>query len=350
MKPNTSLCRLAPVAALLVVAGCSSNSSAPTDTNAASPAPVDTSAPASTEASEKSYTGAPVTPPKGFGNAQGRVMWNGKPAAGILVRLCDDIGLIGGCSGKTYSAKTDKDGNFTVDKVPPGDYAIAVQIFDTDMFLYKTAGIISAKKFHIDADKTLDLSVTNLYKLDLQVLSPKAGETVKTGLPKLSWKAYPGATEYEVYLSAKGSSGQTLKSAAPSVTPDTPLLNGAYEYTVKAKTADGTEIAETHEAVPFKVTGQAGSTKLTLLTPKSNAVVPAGPVVFSWEKHPLADGYQIYLNAANGTTPILSYENVPGTTYTPAQTLAPGQYFWNVQAMSKGQKVADADLQSFTVK
>src|SRR5687767_435553 len=87
-----------------------SSSNGKTAANAAAPDTASTSA-------ERSHTGTAVKPAAGFGNAQGRVLWNEKPAAGVAVQLCEKISFIGGCSGKTYAAKTDSQGNYTVDKV-----------------------------------------------------------------------------------------------------------------------------------------------------------------------------------------------------------------------------------------
>lgn len=334
-------------------AGSSTDNSTNTATaNSTPPNAASVSQTPATETSERSSTAPPVKPPPGFGNAQGRVLWNEKGAAGILVRLCGDISMVGGCTGKTYSAKTDKDGNYTVDKVPPGDYSLAVRIFDTDAFVYPTSGILSAAKFHIDKDKTLDIRATNLYKTDLQIVSPKAGEVVKTGSPKLTWKAYPGAAEYEVTLSSSGSENQTIKTASNSASPDQPLLNGDYTWKIEANNANGVKIAETNDSTPFKVTGQTGSNKVELTYPVLNSTVPGAGLKFTWKAHPLANGYQIYLNKVGGSSAILSFENVNGTdtSYPMTQTLDAGTYYWSINAMRDGKKLAASDLQSFKVK
>jgi hypothetical protein len=269
-----------------------------------------------------------------------------------VVQLCEKISFVGGCSGKTYTAKTDANGNYTIDKVPPGSYSLAVRIFDTDSFVYPTDGLISAAKYEIEEGKTLDIRATNLFKTDLQIVSPKAGEVVKTGSPKLRWKAYPGAATYEVSLGSEGGGAETqnLKTASTEVAPETPLLNGNYSWMVTARNANGIKLAETHSRSPFKVAGQKGSSKVVLTAPRPDAAVAGSSVTFSWQAHPLANGYQIYLNAATGTEAILAFEKVDGTTYKLAKPLAPGQYFWSITATRDGQKVAASELQPFRVK
>jgi len=132
-------------------------------------------------------------PPAGMGNAIGRVLFDGKGAPGIEVQLCEEMRLIGGCSGKSYQGKTNKDGFYVIDKVKPGEYALAVRVFNSNSFIYPTAGILSAAKFKIEKDQSLAVRTVNLWKTNLQIASPPNGGTVKTDKPKLSWKAYPNA-------------------------------------------------------------------------------------------------------------------------------------------------------------
>ncbi|RYX80981.1 hypothetical protein EON83_26255 [bacterium] len=348
---------LLPFMGAFVVAGCNSssggtsNSSVVAANTAGGSGDVTTTA-APTEEPLRSNTGAQVKPPAGLGNAQGRVLWNEKPASGIKVQLCETVSFIGGCGGKTFTATTDKDGNYTVDKVAPGEYGLAVQVFDTDTFVYPTSGILSAAKYTIVAGETLDIRATNLFKTDLQTISPKVGETVKSGTPELSWKPYQGATEYEVRLSPKGSGAemQSMKTSETKVAPENPLLNGDYKWEVVARNANGVKIAETRSETPFKVAGQAGSAKIVLESPRVGTSVVGNGLVLKWQKHPLADVYQIYLNAENGKTPILSFEEVQTNSYTVSKTLESGLYFWSVNAKRGGKQVAASELESFRVK
>ncbi|RYG60401.1 carboxypeptidase regulatory-like domain-containing protein [bacterium] len=332
----------------ITLVGCGSKTEAPTSNGSA---PVSSSASASAE-TERSSSAAAVKPPKGFGNAQGRVFWNEKPAANIKATLCETISFVSGCSGKTYTARTDKDGNYTIDKVPPGDYGLAIQVFDTDNFVYPTNGLLSAAKFAVKDGETLDIRATNLYKTDLQIATPKAGEVVKTSLPKLTWKPYAGATNYEITLMTAGGSGgsQNLKSSATTVSPETPLLNGSYQWEVVARNANGIKIASTATATPFKVVGQAGSTKVDIVIPKVEAKLSGVGVKFQWKAHPLAQGYQIYLAASGAKDPILAFKKVDGTQYALDQTLKAGDYYWTVAAVRDGKHFAQSEINPFTVQ
>src|SRR3954451_6111986 len=120
-----------------------------------------------------------VKPAPGTGNVQGKVLYNGAPVENIEVKLCETFSrFLSGCGGKTYTAKTDKDGDFVITNVPPKEYeGLTVRVFDTDSYVFETTGIagISSEKYNVVADKTLFVRPTHLFKGDLQVTNPKAG-------------------------------------------------------------------------------------------------------------------------------------------------------------------------------
>src|SRR5438045_4393162 len=99
-----------------------------------------------------------VKPAPGTGNVQGKVLYNGAPVENIEVKLCEKFSrFLSGCGGKTYTAKTDKDGDYVITNVEPKEYeGLTVRVFDTDSYVFATAGIagISAAKYSVVADKT----------------------------------------------------------------------------------------------------------------------------------------------------------------------------------------------------
>src|SRR6185503_1919147 len=145
-----------------------------------------------------------VKPAPGTGNVQGKVLYNNAPVENINVRLCETFSrFLNGCGGKIYTAKTDKDGDFVITNVPPKEYeGLTVQIFDTDSYVFATTGIgIAQAKYNVEADKTLFVKPTHLFKGDLQVTNPKAGSTVSGENLELQWQAYPDAAYYKFSLS-----------------------------------------------------------------------------------------------------------------------------------------------------
>ena len=142
-----------------------------------------------------------VKPAPGTGNVQGKVLFNGNPVENIEVKLCETFNrFLGGCGGKTFTARTDKDGDYVITNVEPKVYeGLLARVFDTDSFIFATTGIggLSANKYEVTADKTLFVSPTNLYKGDLKLLNPKAGSKVSAQGLELKWEAYPDAAYYK---------------------------------------------------------------------------------------------------------------------------------------------------------
>src|SRR5437016_1525459 len=103
-----------------------------------------------------------VKPAPGTGNVQGKVLYNGKPVENIQVKLCETFSrFVSGCGGKIYTAQTDKAGDYVITNVEPKVYeGLTVRVFDTDSYIFATAGIagLSATKYDVTADKTLFVS------------------------------------------------------------------------------------------------------------------------------------------------------------------------------------------------
>src|SRR4029453_6509497 len=181
-----------------------------------------------------------VKPAPGTGNVQGKVFYNSKPAEGIEVKLCESFNrFLGGCSGKEFTAKTDKDGDYVITNVPPKTYdTILARVFDTDSSIFATSGIagISATKYEVVADKTLFVNTTHLFKSDLKLTHPKAAEKVSaTGL-ELRWESYPDAAYYKLSVRPNDhmvTSPYTNKRVdGTSFTLDQPLQKGTYRWQV----------------------------------------------------------------------------------------------------------------------
>lgn len=203
-----------------------------------------------------------VKPAPGTGNVQGKVLFNGKPVEGIEVKLCEKFNqFFGGCSGKTYTAKTDADGDYVVTNIPPATYeGLMARVFDTDSYIFATTGIagLASAKYEVAADKTLFVRPTNLFKSDLKVLNPKAGSKVSAAGLELKWQEYPDAAYYKLSLYPSDSSvtspyiGQRVE--ATSFAADKPLPKGEYRIQLEAYNEDDQKLAESARDVKFTVT------------------------------------------------------------------------------------------------
>ena len=188
---------------LIGLAGCGNSATTPANEVSGTATSGTASAPA--PAATEEVAAAPQTelakPAAGTGNVQGQVLWNDQPAANIEVTLSEKFSSFLGASGKSYTARTSKDGYFVIKNVPPKEYeGLTARVFDTPMLVFMQSGILKAKKYTVEADKTLFIDPTHLFKSDLKVLAPKASETVKAGTATIKWQPYAGASYYKFSL------------------------------------------------------------------------------------------------------------------------------------------------------
>ena len=129
-------------------------------------------------------------------------MYNSKPVENIEVKLCETFSpYLGGCGGKTYPERTDKNGDYVITNVVPKVYeGLLARVFDTDSYIFASSWIggLGSTKYEVSPNKTLFVSPTNLFKNDLKLLNPKAG--ARTGAPnlELKWGAIPGGRLLQV--------------------------------------------------------------------------------------------------------------------------------------------------------
>ena len=202
-----------------------------------------------------------VKPAPGTGNVQGKVLYNNAPVENIEVKLCETFSrFISGCGGQTYTAKTDKDGDFVITNVPPKEYqGLTVRVFDTDSYVFATTGIagIAASKYNVEADKTLFVIPTHLFKGDLKVTNPKAGSTVSGQDLELTWEAYPDAAYYKLTLYPDNHqitppyTKERVDTASFKV--NKPLEKGTYRYQVEAYNSSDKKLSETPDDIKFTI-------------------------------------------------------------------------------------------------
>lgn len=202
-----------------------------------------------------------VKPSPGTGNVQGKVLYNGKPVENIDVRLCEQFSrFLSGCGGKTYTAKTDKDGDYVITNVPPKEYeGLTVRIFDTDSYVFATTGIagISATKYNVEADKTLFVNPTHLFKADLKLTNPKAGSAISGQDVEFAWDAYPDATYYKLTLTPDDHTSESRyvsqRVDGTSFKATKPLEKGGYQWKVEAYNSADRKLSESPDDITFTI-------------------------------------------------------------------------------------------------
>ena len=203
-----------------------------------------------------------VKPAPGRGNVQGKVVYNGKPVENIEVKLCEKFNqFFGGCSGKTFTAKTDSDGDYVIKDVDPMTYeSLMARVFDTDTYVFATTGLagISSAKYEVVADKTLFVRPTSLFKTDLKLTAPKAGSKVSAQGLELKWEPYPEAAYYKLSVYPEEMSvtspyvGERVE--ANTFAADKPLPKGTYRWQVEAYNGSDQKLSESARDIKFTVT------------------------------------------------------------------------------------------------
>ena len=244
--------------------GANSNTPTNSNTNSAVASKANTSeAEPSEDGTIPSGTGVEKeTPAAGKGNVQGKAFFNEQPAAGVEVKLCKTFNqFFGGCSGETFTAKTDAGGEYLIKNVSPGIYeGLTVRVFNTPYYVFATSGIVSAAKYNIEADKTYFAPDTNLFKNDLKLQSPKAGSKVGPDSLEVKWDAYPDAAYYKLSIYADTATGAEppydyigRRVDDVSIVLDKPLKPGAYTAKVEAYNPNDKKLAQSANDIKFTV-------------------------------------------------------------------------------------------------
>jgi hypothetical protein len=204
-------------------------------------------------------------PAPGKGNVQGKALYNGQPAVGVEVKLCETFNqFFGGCKGETFTAKTDNQGEYLIKDVTPRIYeGLIVKVFDTNYYVFATSGIIQSAKYKIEEGQTFFAPDANLFKNDLKLLSPKAGSKVGPANIEVKWDSYPDAAYYKFSIYADTSSGAATeydyinkRVDGLSYVLDKPLSPGSYTCKVEAYNSNDIKLSQSASDIKFTVIGE----------------------------------------------------------------------------------------------
>jgi hypothetical protein len=210
-------------------------------------------------------------PAAGTGNVQGKVLYNLQPVKDIEAKLCVESNLYGDCIGKKHLTKTDANGEYFFANVPPGDYVVFVRVFDAKQYIFTGKYGLSPIRYKIEADKTLFVPTTNLFKSDLKVQNPKPRTSVDAESFEIKWDAYPDAAYYRLELmnfsTGNNFLSETVKTTSfkvekPSLNPETRgllLIDGGYRLRIEAYNAVNIKLAQCEDGIEFTVTNGAAA-------------------------------------------------------------------------------------------
>lgn len=177
--------------------------------------------------------------------------------------------------------------------------------------------------------------------------------------PTLTWSAVSGASQYDVYLGVSGSGACTgtrqFTTSNTSFNPSTLQPSTTYEWRVVAKkSATSSCPATASGCATFKTAAAAcnapGSFNLT--GPANNSTTSSTPTL-TWSPSTGADKYLLHIGTQNPPAPTASdpVVNSSSTSFTFAQALPAGTYYWSVDAFPPNCTTAktSSNVFSFTV-
>jgi hypothetical protein len=191
------------------------------------------------------------------------------------------------------------------------------------------------------------------------VQSPPDGSQNVFTNPSLTWSAVAGANQYDVYFGVSGSGACTgtpqFTTSNTSFNPPTLAASTTYEWRVVAKkTTANTCPFTTSGCATFKTAAAACNPPgpFTLTAPADKSTTGSTPTL-TWSPSAGADKYLLHISTQNPPTPTVNDPVVNGSTtsFTFAQALPAGTYYWSVDAYPPNCTTAktSSNVFSFTV-
>lgn len=216
-----------------------------TSTPTVTPRPTTTATPSPTATATLAIEVPP--PAAGKANAAGLVLWNNEPVIYAKVLLCGNYDW-GGCTGNEFSAITNTEGYYVFKNIKPGQYTLAVNIPNTNWYIYYTE-----KKEELKADQVVFIEPMHIFKVDLRVEYPADNTTINEASPNFKWREYPGAAYYVIWIGGYGDTNPVLETVETNEYKiEKSLAEGKHSWQVEAYNEDGLKISES-EYISFTV-------------------------------------------------------------------------------------------------
>jgi len=288
----------------------------------------------------------------GKGILIGDIQWNSLPAVKSQVKVCSDFDTFRGCKGLEYSALTDEKGYFLIENVVPGDYTLLANLFGTSWYLY------ALEKVRVRADQTQFVDTFHLYKLDLLPIAPLNNKNIDVtqGNPTLEWQAYPDAAYYEITVNTffkNDAIKQKVETNQFVLSDEIHLINCAYSWSISAYNQDGHQISQFKDKMQFNIINAGISCEIANPSPTDKAKLPQGNAQLSWDAHPLADYYIVYVVTEDDSFSIIMNKGgtkIEGSTTFDISDMPTGAYVWSVDAFdASNTQVATSGLLYFSI-
>jgi len=187
----------------------------------------------------------------------------------------------------------------------------------------------------------------------INLTKPDNGSTLSDNTPTFDWSDVSEAANYEIQVD------NTNSFASPDIdesnltsstyTALNSLTNGKYYWRVRAKDSEW-NWGEWSSVWSFTINAQGPSSPTLSLPPDSSTTGDNTPE-FDWSDVSEATNYEIQVDNTNSfASPDIDESNLTSPTYTAANSLTDGTYYWRVRAKNSQDNWGDwSSVWSFTI-
>lgn len=156
---------------------------------------------------------------------------------------------------------------------------------------------------------------------------------VTSARPTIVWDGVDGADRYELWVGNAGTSKRVIHEdhyTGTSFTPTSDLPDGIYRVWVKAKAPRTPWQTDWSEMFVFKIDQSATPSAPEPIAGIGNTVDRTPQ--FEWNESSGANNYELWVNKDGGTAKAIHETAITGTTFTPTENMADGDYTWWVRS------------------
>ncbi len=187
----------------------------------------------------------------------------------------------------------------------------------------------------------------------IELIAPSIGAILETNPITFTWEEVEFAESYVLQIATPGFENATqvvFDEIVYGTTTEQSLINGAYQWRVKAKNSEfETEYVTSSIIVELLPIEEDISEEIVILTaPSDGSLLETNPITFSWEEVEFAESYvlQIATPDFDNPTQITVDETLATTSYQ--HIIVDGEYQWRVKAVNTASETSYS-TSSFTV-
>ncbi len=165
------------------------------------------------------------------------------------------------------------------------------------------------------------------------ILIPFA-DSIYDNTPKFVWNDVGDVDTFNLVISSSAKDELSFNTTETTYTLLDPIANGIYSWKVRGRDLSG-NWSEFSDSLQFTIISPAMP---ILISPLNNDTINTRVPAFIWHKSEDSDSFNlVYTGPSKDEISVTTYD----TTYTPAESLSQGNYFWKVRAQDEYGNFSD---------